>query len=131
MFYPSSSVLSQLSQRQLQLKIARHSVCTKCNPPCYGLRPPSHVQLTLDEHYFLGDPGRDAHYLDSCACGHSCIEHGADIDRLGREEFTRKARVAIRLDEFLQVRAHSLSVWNLLISTFIPYIALETCVHLA
>ena len=117
MLYPSSFDISRLSHKQLQLKIARHSVCPICRPPCPGLRPPRHIILTSDEDkHFVNVNNYDSQYLDSCACGHSCAEHGADIGKLGHTEFSRKARVAIRADELLQVRASTLNAWKLLIS---------------
>ena len=42
-------------------------------------------------------------YLDRCACGHGVMEHGANISSIGHEEFVRRGRVAVRLDELLEV----------------------------
>jgi len=57
----------------------------------------------------LGQYGSDdedeevSSYLEICACGHNVRQHNADEAELGKAEFTRRGRVAIRLDEFLQV----------------------------
>ena len=45
----------------------------------------------------------DAGYIESCACGHSVKDHGADQAVLGRDEFMRRGKVAIRIDELLMV----------------------------
>lgn len=43
-------------------------------------------------------------YLETCICGHDVADHGVQLAALGREEFSRRARLATRLDELLQVR---------------------------
>src|ERR1700722_4859811 len=111
--YPASHEIPKLNDALLSLKIARHSSCSICNS-CNGLHPPFGVNVTLDDEleteFSLGDPTRyssdddDAAYLDICACEHSVKEHSADQSELGEEEFARRARVAARLDELLQVR---------------------------
>ncbi|PPQ89713.1 hypothetical protein CVT25_014114 [Psilocybe cyanescens] len=96
----------------LALKIARHSPCSRC-PTCPGLHPPSGIDVVVDgqSDSSLGDLGQygsddeddpPSSYLSSCACGHGVNEHNADEKELGRVEFSRRARVAIRLDELLQ-----------------------------
>lgn len=97
------------------LRIARHSACTACIT-CDGLFPPPGIvvvssdddspQSPLDElgQYGSDDEDLSSNYLSTCACGHSVIEHGADQELIGLEEFQRRSRVALRLDELLQVR---------------------------
>jgi histone acetyltransferase len=41
--------------------------------------------------------------LNICNCGHDVPAHGANISEIGSEEFARRGRVAVRLDELLQV----------------------------
>lgn len=43
-------------------------------------------------------------YLNECQCGHDVPSHGADVSLLGRPEYQRRGRVAVRIDELLQVR---------------------------
>jgi histone acetyltransferase len=112
--YPVSHDISKLSHEALSLKIARHSPCTACGT-CSGLHPAPDTELTtddlspaelfggLEDDLFNEVLGLDAPYLNSCACGHGIADHGASESELGREEFMRKGRVAIRLDELLQV----------------------------
>ena len=44
----------------------------------------------------------DEGHLKFCNCGHSYEDHGCDA-ALDREEHSRRARVAVRIDEFLEV----------------------------
>ncbi|KAF9654000.1 Bromodomain-containing protein [Thelephora ganbajun] len=41
-------------------------------------------------------------YLSECQCGHDVPSHGADVSVLGRPEYQRRGRVAVRIDELLQ-----------------------------
>ncbi|KAG0701351.1 hypothetical protein DFH29DRAFT_806381 [Suillus ampliporus] len=108
--YPSLSEANQ-NDLALALKIARHSFCTACDF-CPGLRPPAGVEVVLDEDAhqksLLGDLtqyGSDEEdgtaYLETCICGHDVADHGGQGAALGREEFSRRARLATRLDELL------------------------------
>lgn len=99
--YPTSHDIPKLPEAALALKIARHSPCSICTAEiCPGLRPPPIVQLfpDSDEDY----DGSES-YLSSCTCGHDATEHGADRSEIGASEFSRRGRVAVRLDELLQV----------------------------
>lgn len=112
--YPASNDISALSNEALSLKIARHSPCALCKS-CIGLHPPPDTDVALDNlpatdlfsdldaELFDDVLGLETTYLDSCGCGHGVADHGASESELGREEFMRKGRVAIRLDELLEV----------------------------
>ena len=101
--YPTSHEIPTLSESALALKIARHSPCSICTAEiCPNLRPPPIVQLVPDSE---DDYDGSESYLSSCACGHDATDHGADIDEIGKREFARRGRVAVRLDELLQVCA--------------------------
>ncbi|CAA7261715.1 unnamed protein product [Cyclocybe aegerita] len=108
--YPHSHSLDELNPPLLSLKIARHSPCSICHN-CSGLHPPPKVDVVLDGHndsLDLGQYGSDdefeevSSYLQICRCSHNVKEHNADEAVLGKLEFNRRARVAIRLDEILQ-----------------------------
>lgn len=101
----------------MSLKIARHSSCSVCGT-CTGLRPPRDVDVVLDdskansymgglEQYGSDDDDEMTQYLDTCMCGHGVREHGTDASELGGDEFKRRGRVAVRLDELLKVRVDS------------------------
>ncbi|KXN91016.1 hypothetical protein AN958_03083 [Leucoagaricus sp. SymC.cos] len=113
--YPASNILDNLTSTQRALKIARHFPCSLCNNTCSGLQPSLGIKPVLDESPFqglfgLGDYGSDdddeangpLSYLEFCQCGHDVKYHGANEAELGSNEFTRRARVAIRLDELIQ-----------------------------
>jgi hypothetical protein len=117
--YPASHLCDKLSSSLLALKIARHSPCTLCGH-CPGLHPPPRVAVVLDEHsdstlgtleqYGSDDDDEEvSSYLDTCACGHGVKAHNADEIALGKSEFARRGRVAIRLDEVLQVNTSNYS----------------------
>jgi hypothetical protein len=114
--YPASNKLDDLNHSQCALKIARHSPCSLCNNACLGLQPPLGIKAVLDESSFQGLFGLDGYgsddddesngqlsYLEFCQCGHDVKYHGANEAEIGSGEFTRRARVAIRLDELIQV----------------------------
>ncbi|KAI6045991.1 hypothetical protein EDC04DRAFT_2558648 [Pisolithus marmoratus] len=96
----------------LALRIARHTPCSACDT-CQGLQPPPGVALVLGDHschssslgdlnQYGSDEDNEPSYLETCLCGHGIPEHGADEAALGREEFSRRGRLATRLDEMLQ-----------------------------
>ncbi|CCM01133.1 uncharacterized protein FIBRA_03181 [Fibroporia radiculosa] len=101
--YPASHEIPKLSDDLLAIKIARHSTCLACSS-CPGLRPPPGASVALDLDALPETDGGAAQFLDSCACGHGPADHGAEKDSLGKAEFIRRGRVAVRLDELLQVR---------------------------
>lgn len=99
--YPTSHDIPSLSESAMALKIARHSPCSICTAEiCNGLRPPPVMQLVLDSDE---DYDRPDSYLSSCSCGHDASDHGADLSVISRTEFKRRGRVAVRIDELLQV----------------------------
>ncbi|KAG2079165.1 hypothetical protein BDR04DRAFT_23345 [Suillus decipiens] len=111
LFYPCLSEANH-NDLALALRIARHSPCAVCDS-CPGLRPPASVEVVLDDDVhpksLLGDLtqyGSDEEdgpaYLETCICGHDVADHSGQLAALGREEFSRRARLATRLDELLQ-----------------------------
>ena len=91
------------------------SHCTACD--CEGLHPGQDVTLVLDDTLaaasVLAEPAIDDHpnhYLALCACGHALGEHGLS-DELPEQEILRRGKVAIRLDELLQVKVHLTSIF--------------------
>ncbi|TCD62923.1 histone acetyltransferase [Steccherinum ochraceum] len=114
--YPSSHDIPNLSEAALQAKIARHSPCSSCPPEasCHGLRPQTDFEPVLDSEYHQENLFADftddvfdidetqPEYLAICSCGHSAAQHGADKDTIGSDEFARRGRVAVRLDELLE-----------------------------
>lgn len=118
--YPHSHLFEKLEPSLLAIKIARHSPCSKCHN-CTGIHPPPKVDVVLDGHSdsSLGDLGQygsddddevASSYLEICGCGHTVEQHNADEKVLGRSEFSRRGRVAVRLDELLQVSSLQLII---------------------
>lgn len=114
--YPASHHIQELDPVALSLKIARHNPCSACPPNhfCPGLRPPLDFRVILDTESQLEaqlaalteygfEDEEEATYLMCCECGHDLMQHGADFNLLGSDEFIRRGRVAIRCDELLQV----------------------------
>lgn len=117
LLYPAAHERTKLSDTALALKIARHSRCAICDGSCSGLRPPAGTVVELDNQeddsslgdltqYGSDDEDKDSRYLQKCACGHGLSDHGADED-VGKDEYARRGRVAIRMDELLSVRGYS------------------------
>ncbi|OBZ89509.1 hypothetical protein A0J61_02433, partial [Choanephora cucurbitarum] len=61
------------------LKLARHMPCDQCQD-CQGWRP----SFSLD-------------YSQTCLCGHDANEHVGQ-----KRDFTRRLKVALRIDELLE-----------------------------
>ncbi|KAL1920273.1 uncharacterized protein VTP21DRAFT_1419 [Calcarisporiella thermophila] len=78
---PSDKPVEQLTHHEKLMKIGRNIPCNTCS--CKGWRPKP------------PGPGR----ADSCACGHKLSSHGGQCSS---EEFERRLRVAIRIDELLE-----------------------------
>ncbi|KAF8514236.1 hypothetical protein BU17DRAFT_52800 [Hysterangium stoloniferum] len=97
--YPHSHDIPTLSRDALALKIARHSRCPKCED-CTGLRPKSGLLVALDSDFENGISPQP-NYISHCRCGHSVAEH-ASSEEVSSEEFERRGRVAVRLDELLE-----------------------------
>ncbi|KAH9058849.1 hypothetical protein EDB87DRAFT_1563762 [Lactarius vividus] len=111
--YPASNTFDALSDDLIALKIARHTPCPLCNQ-CSGLHPDSDVQLVRDSRppensltelvqYGSDEEDNDVTYLSRCGCGHSPQQHGADKAELDKEEYTRRANLALRIDQHLEV----------------------------
>jgi hypothetical protein len=114
--YPAEHKITLLTQPAIALKISRHSHCAICS--CPHLRPASGVQVFLDDAQPPKQVDQPLKYLDSCDCGHDVPSHGADVSKVGEKEYARRSRVAVRLDEILQVCTRSsVSCSGLLISS--------------
>ncbi|KAF9232735.1 hypothetical protein BU15DRAFT_54683 [Melanogaster broomeanus] len=109
--YPSTSD-TPLTDTALALKIARHSPCSACDT-CPALRPPPGSEVVLGDddghrsslgelNQYGSDEEDEPAYLDSCVCGHDVGDHGANEAEIGKDEFSRRGRLAVRLDEILQ-----------------------------
>ncbi|KAF9222716.1 hypothetical protein BS17DRAFT_735616 [Gyrodon lividus] len=127
--YPSTTD-TPFTDAALTLKIARHTPCSACDT-CSGLRPPPGSEVVLgdddghksslgDLNQYGSDEEDEPAYLDNCICGHDVGDHGANEAVIGREEFSRRGRLAVRLDEVLQVGNHltPAHVWFMLTRGF-------------
>ena len=90
-------------------KIARHSPCASCD--CEGLHPPPGWRAISDDSEDVADvldaagssdALTDEGHLSYCDCTHSYEDHGCD-ESVDRAELSRRARVAVRIDQLLQV----------------------------
>lgn len=125
-YYPSGATnVNDLNEKQKRLKIARHSPCSvsadgasfamtgdidtapaQSTCDCSGYYPPPSTKLKS-----LSVKTATAANLDesqwgwnSCKCGHDMKHHGLLGDTETEDEFTRRAKVALRMDELLEVR---------------------------
>jgi len=82
------------------IRIARHCPCNAGGCDCQGLHPAEgqHVEIVLEEDAEFSEE------MSACACGHSWNKHGS-LNRLVDREVERRAKVALRADEFLEVCA--------------------------
>lgn len=116
-YYPSSATdVGDLSEGQQRLKIARHSACQggpsassssraqSVDCDCHGLRPPSGLRVKSLSIKTNSAASLDAGQWgwDTCRCGHSLESHGLVDDNEGEDEFRRRAKVAVRMDELLE-----------------------------
>jgi histone acetyltransferase len=112
--YPASNTFDALSDDLIALKIARHTPCSLCID-CSGLHPPSDVQILRDDlppensltdlvQYGSDEEDNGFTYLRYCGCGHDPQLHGANEEELGKEEYIRRANIALRIDQHLEVR---------------------------
>jgi hypothetical protein len=81
------------------IRIARHCPCNALGCDCQGLHPAEgqNVEIVLEEDAEFSEE------MSACACRHSWNKHGS-LNRLVDGEIERRARVAVRADEFLEVR---------------------------
>ncbi|KAN0129293.1 hypothetical protein V8E53_012992 [Lactarius tabidus] len=111
--YPASNTPDALSDDLVALKIARHTPCLLCLE-CSGLHPASDVELVRDgqhpessltdlDQYGSDDEENGVTYLSQCACGHGPQLHGAE-EELDKEEYMRRANLALRIEQHLEVR---------------------------
>jgi histone acetyltransferase len=118
--YPSGATeIRQLNTDQQRLLLARHSPCqgtsqsangnakddeefhtpeVECS--CRGFRPPNSVKVKpISVKSDANDDGTQWGW-EQCKCGHSLDSHGLTAQQ-GHDEFTRRAKVALRIDELL------------------------------
>ncbi|KAJ6625467.1 hypothetical protein B0H10DRAFT_2161738 [Mycena sp. CBHHK59/15] len=101
--YPASNEPQALTDDLLALKIARHSPCSSYHTWEVVLDDRSAEQSLVElDQYGSDDEDGQPNYLRSCACSHGVYAHGAYQAELGREEFLRRGRAAVRLDQLLQ-----------------------------
>jgi hypothetical protein len=100
--YPGVSDQTQLTEEEISLKIARHSFCSLCE--CDGLRPIPELKVIVKTANTINET-EDVQLLDTCLCTHRVIDHGNPVNESAASERNRRAKVAFRLDELLQVSA--------------------------
>jgi histone acetyltransferase len=118
--YPSGATeISQLNVDQQRLLLARHSPCQgssdntngntkdddgfhtpelECS--CSGYKPPNSVKVKLVSIKSHVNDDNIQWGWDVCKCGHPLNSHGLTAEH-NAEEFTRRAKVALRMDELL------------------------------
>ena len=94
-YYPSPTYEDEDAVRAA--RIARYSQCSEC--PCAGLHPADDAEIIIVQFADEGEPN-DANTM--CECAHQWASHGAHSE-LTSSEFNRRARVALRIDETLEV----------------------------
>ncbi|ETW77000.1 hypothetical protein HETIRDRAFT_243540, partial [Heterobasidion irregulare TC 32-1] len=121
LLYPASNDLASLPEVSTSTKISRYVSCEVCEGSSSGLRPPYGSDVVRDDlpkqpenslsnlvEYDSDDEDGPTEYLHQCSCGHDTKEHGADPDKLGREEFGRRAEIAVRLEQRLEASGNLL-----------------------
>lgn len=115
-YYPSNAAeLGELSLVQQKLKLARHSACGVSHysstssrhhdPPCdcSGYKPAEGVKVKALPVRKSGSSHQDGQIgWPTCRCGHDQESHGLlglDVDS---DEFKRRVKVALRMDELLE-----------------------------
>lgn len=97
-YYPNPSFEGDKTVKAI--RIARHSPCSVSGCSCPGLHPSEgqriEIPVDFEEEMVFSDA------TTSCECGHGWSKHGAS-SRLVSDEFERRARAAVRADEFLEV----------------------------
>ncbi|KAF8331074.1 uncharacterized protein EI90DRAFT_2920645 [Cantharellus anzutake] len=116
--YPSAvEEANSISYNAKRAKIARHSPCSASGCTCLGLHPPPGWQAMADDSEDVGivldmaefsEELTDEGHLKICDCGHSFEDHGCD-DSIDLEEFNRRARAAVRIDELLENKGQLLN----------------------
>lgn len=109
--YPSAvEEANSISYNARCAKIARHSPCSASGCDCPGLHPPPGWQAMADDSEDVGivldvvessEELTEEGHLKICSCGHALEDHGCDDS--DRDEFNRRARAAVRIDELLEV----------------------------
>lgn len=74
--------LATMTENDKLLKLARHMPCDQCHD-CQGWRPNFSLEFAKDT---------------SCLCGHDADQH---VDQ--KQDFIRRLKVAMRIDELLEV----------------------------
>jgi histone acetyltransferase len=75
--------LATMSETDKILKLARHMACDQCSD-CQGWRPNFSLEFNQED--------------TSCLCGHDADQHIDD-----KQDFIRRLKVALRIDELLEV----------------------------
>lgn len=94
-YYPSPTYEDEDAVRAV--RIARYSPCSECL--CAGLHPADDAEIITVGFADEGEPN-DANTM--CECAHQWASHGTHSE-LSSSEFNRRARVALRIDETLEV----------------------------
>lgn len=81
------------------IRIARHCPCKATGCDCQGLHPPTGQQADI---VLEAEDAEFSEEISACDCGHSWNKHGS-LNRLVEGEIERRARVALRADELLDV----------------------------
>lgn len=97
MFFYPGTLISDTTDIVL-CRIARHSECSDCD--CPGLHPSPDNEVVIVE---LDGQAEITEDKASCECGHPWRSHG-NINEMDEGEMMRLAKVALRIDELIDVR---------------------------